>query len=539
MLIALTSRVRWLRQGSLWPCILAVTASLTASLAVLFVAIPMTPFDLDRGYDPVVVSRSVEWLRVGDLRVPVQLMADALAAVMLAVVTTVSLAASIYSVGSLRGDPAYARFFAAVCFLLFGVCMLVLASNFLVLLVFWESLGWCGCVLGGLTFQRSSVAAAARKAFLVGRIGDFGILLGVFKIWVTFGTLNYQGVLGDEGYLQQIAQQHPGRLDVICLLLFAGVIGKSIPFLLHVRLPQSADGPSPGVASIHAVTTLIAGMYLLARCTPLFAHAPTSQVTVAGIGGFAALLAALAALMQNDLRRALAYLTLSQLGLMFLALGCAAAGNHLVFQAVTAATLHLGSCAFVGSLLFLAAGSVMDSMGGASDVRRYGGLRRAMPVTHATFLCGTAALAGVPLLSGFWSQSAILAAVAGAAQADDPYGTYFRVLQVTAIGAALLTSCCGFRVYFLTFRGEPRFSAENDSPPRESSPFLCVPLVILAVFALGFGGIVGPTGLFEDYLEKARGLTSVGPRASMWGPFLWSTATAVIGMVTACLMSRK
>ena len=385
--------------------------SLAASLAVLFVAVPTTPYDLDQGHYPAVVSAQYEWIRIGDLNVSIRLTADAMGAIMLSMVTLVSLLVAIYSAGYMRGDPGYPRFFAEVSLFVFAMCMLVLASNFLVLFVFWEGVGLCSYLLIGFWFRRPSAAAAARKAFLVNRIGDFGFLLGVFLIWVTFGTVNYQGVFENQGFLEQVARDCPGRLELICLLLFLGAVGKSAQFPLHVWLPDAMEGPSPVSALIHAATMVTAGVYMVARCTPLFVHAPLAQLVVAGIGAFTALMAALIALTQNDLKRVLAYSTVSQLGYMFLALGCAAADKHVVTLAVTAAMFHLFTHAFFKALLFLSAGSVMHSMGDVIDMRRFGGLRRVLPMTHLTFLCGAAALAGVPLLSGFWSKDEILAAV--------------------------------------------------------------------------------------------------------------------------------
>nr|HPM84475.1 NADH-quinone oxidoreductase subunit L [Candidatus Anammoximicrobium sp.] len=387
VLIALTG-VRWLRERSHYPCILALVVSLGSSLGVLAFAIPQTPYEMDHPYYPAVVSAGYEWIRIGGLDVSITLTADAMGAVMLAMVTLVSLLVAVYSAGYMRGDPGYARFFAEVSLFVFSMSMLVLASNFLVLFVFWEGVGLCSYLLIGFWFRRPSAAAAARKAFLVNRIGDFGFMLGIFLLWVTFGTLDYEVVLGREGFLQQIAQQHPGRLELICLLLFLGAVGKSAQFPLHVWLPDAMEGPSPVSALIHAATMVTAGVYMVARCTPLFVHAPWVQVFVAGIGGFTALLAALIALTQYDLERVLAYSTVSQLGYMFLALGCAAGGKDVVTLAVTAAIFHLFTHAFFKSLLFLSAGSVMHSMGDVIDMRRFGGLRRALPLTHLTFLCG-------------------------------------------------------------------------------------------------------------------------------------------------------
>ncbi len=535
VLIALTG-VRWLRERSHYPCILALVVSLGSSLGVLAFAIPQTPYEMDHPYYPAVVSAGYEWIRIGGLDVSITLTADAMGAVMLAMVTLVSLLVAVYSAGYMRGDPGYARFFAEVSLFVFSMSMLVLASNFLVLFVFWEGVGLCSYLLIGFWFRRPSAAAAARKAFLVNRIGDFGFMLGIFLLWVTFGTLDYEVVLGREGFLQQIAQQHPGRLELICLLLFLGAVGKSAQFPLHVWLPDAMEGPSPVSALIHAATMVTAGVYMVARCTPLFVHAPWVQVFVAGIGGFTALLAALIALTQYDLKRVLAYSTVSQLGYMFLALGCAAGGKDVVTLAVTAAIFHLFTHAFFKSLLFLSAGSVMHSMGDVIDMRRFGGLRRALPLTHLTFLCGAAALAGVPLLSGFWSKDEILAAVAAASHGSVLYAKYFLVLQIAAVATALLTAFYTFRAYFLTFWGEERFPDEAGHHPHESPPVMGLPLVLLAVLAVGVGLVVGPTGVFGNYLAQTRGLTSGGEHAIAWMPMLLGSAAALIGIAGAWLV---
>ncbi len=295
------------------------------------------------------------------------------------------------------------------------------------------------------------------------------------------------------------------------------------------------EGPSPVSALIHAATMVTAGVYMVARCTPLFVHAPLVQMTVAGIGGFTALMAALIALTQFDLKRVLAYSTVSQLGYMFLALGCAAGGEHLVTLAVTAAMFHLFTHAFFKALLFLSAGSVMHAMGDVIDMRRFGGLRRALPLTHWTFLCGAAALAGVPLLSGFWSKDEILAAVAAATHGEAGQGRYFLVLQVAAVLTALLTAFYTFRAYFLTFWGEERFPAEAGHHPHDAPPLMAMPLLLLALFAVGVGLAVGPTGWFGHYLAQTRGLTGGGEHAIAWMPMLLGTAAALLGIAAAWL----
>jgi NADH-quinone oxidoreductase subunit L len=302
-------------------------------------------------------------------------------------------------------------------------------------------------------------------------------------------------------------------LTAICLLLFCGAAGKSAQFPLHVWLPDAMEGPTPVSALIHAATMVTAGVYLVARCTPLFVLSPEAQLVVACVGCFTALLAALMAMTQTDLKRILAYSTISQLGFMFLALDSGVEAAHVVALAVAAAVFHLVTHAFFKALLFLASGSVMHAMGGVIDLRRFGGLRKLMPVTHWTFLCGAAALAGFPLItSGFWSKDEILAATLGARGAGSPYGGVYVLLFFVALFTAGLTAFYAFRAYFLAFHGETRVPPEAGHHAHESPPVMTVPLIILAVGAIGLGILLGPTGWFEGFLE-AHWMEQSFPRA--------------------------
>src|SRR3954462_13911964 len=309
----------------------------------------------------------------------------------------------------MHGDPGYPRFFACFSLFVFSMCMLVLAANFVLLYVFWEGVGLCSYLLIGYWYQRPSAAAAAKKAFVVNRIGDFGFITALFLIWTTFHSLDFASVLGHPEQIATIAAADPQRITLICLLLFLGACGKSAQFPLHVWLPDAMEGPTPVSALIHAATMVTAGVYMVARCTPLYVHAPAAQMVVSGIGAITALLAALIALTQNDLKRVMAYSTVSQLGYMFMALGAGVGG--VAKFAVVAAMFHLFTHAFFKALLFLASGSVMHAMGGVIDMRRFGGLRHRLPYTHWTFVCGGLALAGFPLTAGFFSKDEILAAL--------------------------------------------------------------------------------------------------------------------------------
>jgi NADH-quinone oxidoreductase subunit L len=489
-----------LRQHSHLPCWFGLAVSVVCSFIVLLSIVP------DRINDDslVAITTAYQWIEVGGIDVGVAFRADAMTAIMLAMVTTVSLLVAVFAAGYMHGDPGYARFFAEVSLFVFSMCMLVLAGNFLLLFVFWEGVGLCSYLLIGFWYRRPTAAAAATKAFVVNRIGDFGFLLGIFLIWTTFDSLDFADVLNREA----IAAQPLNTITLICLLLLLGAMGKSAQFPLHVWLPDAMEGPTPVSALIHAATMVTAGVYMVARCTPLFLFAPNAHVVVSGIGAITALIAALIALTQNDLKRVLAYSTVSQLGYMFMALGAGAAGDAIATTATTAAMFHLFAHAFFKALLFLAAGSVMHAMGDVIDMRRFGGLRRALPITHWTFLAGAAALAGFPLLSGFWSKDDILA-VLGEASHHGRYGVYYFPIAMVAMFTALLTAFYTFRAYFKTFWGEERFPDEAGHHPHDAPPAMAWPLRILAVCAVGVGFAVGPTHWFAFYMHFTPGLAEV------------------------------
>ncbi len=459
---------RYLRRRSHWPCILATVGSCVLSLLVL-IAVRHGNVGLLRTY--------YSWFQAGDAIVGFALQADGLTAVMLVTITFVGSLIAIYSVGYMNGDEGYPRFFSEIALFIFSMTGLVLADNFLLLYGFWEGVGLCSYLLIGFWFTKPSAAVAARKAFLVTRIGDVGFLLGILLLWYNSNySVDYQAIFDKEN-VDHLYDQ--GILLTACLLLFCGAVGKSAQFPLHVWLPDAMEGPTPVSALIHAATMVTAGVYLVARCTPLFAAEPMAQLVVACIGAFSALLAALIALTQNDLKRVLAYSTISQLGYMFLALGSG--------SAVVAAIFHLFTHAFFKALLFLAAGSVMHAMGHVIDMRRFGGLRYALRTTHWTFLCGAAALAGVPLLSGFWSKEEILTAVLGTAGGEGPFAAIYGILFLFGLVTAGLTAFYTFRAYFLTFWGELRVPPEAGDHVHESPRVMLVPLVILALGALLVG----------------------------------------------------
>jgi proton-translocating NADH-quinone oxidoreductase chain L len=502
-----------LRQHSHWPCIAGAAGSCAMSVLLL------TQGDMP-------VHRYYDWFNIGNVNVGFSLSVDGLTALMLVTVTFVGTLIAIYSAGYMHGDEGYPRFFAVVSLFLFSMTGLVLASNFILLYAFWEGVGVCSYLLIGFWFTRPAAATAARKAFLVTRIGDVGLFLGILLMWGTFtsGSSNTPHYLNSFDYdvvfsnakehaAQAASARTPAEIEqanrwdrlllVVCLLLFCGAVGKSAQFPLHVWLPDAMEGPSPVSALIHAATMVTAGVYLVARCMPLFGHSPGAQLVVACIGGFTALLAALMALTQTDLKRVLAYSTVSQLGYMFLALGSGIKAHHLAPLAVTAAIFHLFTHAFFKALLFLGAGSVMHAMGGVIDMRRFGGLRKLLPITHWTFLCGAAALAGVPLLSGFWSKDEILAVTFEASAVEWSVGGVYALLFLSGLITAGLTAFYTFRAYFLTFWGEEKIPQEAGHHAHESPPIMTVPLMVLAVGAVGIGLAVGNpfTHTFQDYLD--------------------------------------
>jgi NADH-quinone oxidoreductase subunit L len=517
---------RWLKQHSHWPCIAGIVAACAVSFLVFFQVLAAEPHT-------ATVHTYYTWFQAGKLDVGLSLRADALTAIMLVTVTFVGSLIAIYSTGYMHGDPGYPRFFAALSLFVFSMTGLVLADNFLVLFAFWEGVGLCSYLLIGFWFAKSSAAAAARKAFLVTRLGDLGFLLGIMLLWAQGGySLNYEQVF------QNLAQR-PELVPLVCILLFCGAVGKSAQFPLHVWLPDAMEGPSPVSALIHAATMVTAGVYLVARCMPIFHLAPSVLLVVSAIGSITAILAAVIALSQNDLKRVLAYSTLSQLGYMFMALGCATT-PELVPLAVVAAVFHLVTHAFFKALLFLAAGSVMHAMGNVIDMRRFGGLRSVLPTTHATFLCGALALAGFPLLSGFWSKDEILAVISQASAAGLPHAKWYGFFLVVGLVTAALTAFYTFRAYFMTFWGEERVPPEAGHHAHESPPVMTVPLVILAVGAVGLGIVVQPlTHWFSDLLTKTPGLHAIHDHGMNVGLMALSSLLAVGGIGFAWWMYVK
>jgi len=420
-----------------------------------------------------------EWIVSGDFRIEISFLVDSLTAMLLLVVSTVGFLVHVYSIGYMDGDRGLWRFFAYLNLFMFSMLLLILGDNFLMLYVGWEAVGLCSYLLIGFWYKKPSAAGAAKKAFVVNRIGDVGFGLGIMMIWVNLGTLSFREVFDRIGTLDE------ATITIIALLLFAGAVGKSAQFPLHVWLPDAMEGPTPVSALIHAATMVNAGVYMVARANPIFAEAPIAMWTVAIIGTFTAIFAAAIALTQNDIKKVLAYSTVSQLAYMFLALG---------IGAWVAAIFHLVSHGFFKGLLFMGSGSVIHGAGGEQDMRFMGNLRERMRWTYWTMVIGSLALAGIPIFAGFFSKDEILA---------EAFNRGYLVFYVVGIVVALMTAFYTFRMIFMTFWGEWRGPAEAWHHVHESATTMVAPLVILAVPTVLVGlllGIPPEGGLIHTWL---------------------------------------
>ena len=422
------------------------------------------------------------WINVGTLRIDFSFVLDQLSLVMLLVITGVGFLIHIYSVGYMAHDEGYARYFSYLNLFLFFMTTLVLAGNALVMFVGWEGVGLASYLLIGFWFNKTSAAEAGKKAFIVNRIGDVGFLIGMFLLLANFGTLTFSEIAAK---LDANPAWMGGVLTATALCLLLGATGKSAQLPLYIWLPDAMEGPTPVSALIHAATMVTAGVYMIARTHVLFDHSPFALGTVAVIGAATALFAATIGLVQNDIKRVLAYSTISQLGYMFLGCGVAA---------YSAAIFHLMTHAFFKALLFLAAGSVIHGLGGEQDLRKMGGLRKKLPVTFATMTMGVIAIAGIPPFAGFFSKDAILFAAF-------THGTLGKALWFVGLVTAALTAFYMFRLWYLTFMGESR---NPDAHPHESPWSMLAPLVILAVLSL-CGGWVAQGGRIYAFLAPATG----------------------------------
>ena len=447
--------------------------------------------------------QKVSWFHIGSVQIDMGVLVDPLTAMMLMVVTTVSLLVQIYSCGYMQGDPGYGRFFAFLSLFAGSMLGLVVAVNFLQMYFFWELVGLCSYLLIGFYYYKVSAREAAKKAFMTTRVGDFGLLLGILLLQLTFGTLDFQALQGlVPAYVVQCGT---GFLTVIALLLFVGPIGKSGQFPLHVWLPDAMEGPTPVSALIHAATMVVAGVYLVGRAMFLFAEVPVVMNFIAWAGGFTAIFAASIAITQRQIKRILAYSTVSQLGYMMLALG---AGS------LTSSFFHLMTHAFFKAMLFLSAGAVMHAMADEADIFRMGGLRKKMPVTFAAMTIGVLAIAGIPPFAGFFSKDEILAA---AAAVSTP-------LYVLAVVTAFMTAFYMARLLFVTFMGEPA-SREAYDHAHEVGWFMRLPLLVLAVLSV----LSGMWGHFFGFGEWVR-FGAASHEGIDWAIAGSSTVLAVLAM---------
>jgi NADH-quinone oxidoreductase subunit L len=395
-----------------------------------------------------------QWIGSGDFQIPFTLRVDPLASLMILVVTGIGSLIHIYSTAYMHEetDSEFARFFSYLNLFASFMLVLVLGSTFLVMFVGWEGVGLCSYLLVGFWFKKRSAADAGKKAFVVNRVGDFGFVLGMLEIFHVFGTLDFQSVAWQAS--QRPIEQSIGSLTIATMLLFLGATGKSAQIPLYVWLPDAMEGPTPVSALIHAATMVTAGVYLIGRNAVLFGHAPITMAVVAGIGVATALMAGTIGLVQNDIKRVLAYSTVSQLGYMFLAMGVGA---------YAAGIFHLYTHAFFKALLFLGSGAVIHALAGEQDMRNMGGLRKALPITYWTFIIATLAISGIPPLAGFFSKDAILGST---------FESGHTILWVVGVVTAFLTATYMFRLVFLTFHGERRHHADGVAPahPEEEEP---------------------------------------------------------------------
>jgi NADH-quinone oxidoreductase subunit L len=464
------------------------------------------------------VWNAFTWIVAGRFEVAWGFQVDTLTGIMLLVVGVIGMLVHYYSIGYMHGDEGYYRFFAYLNLFMFAMFVLILANNYLLLFLGWEGVGLCSYLLISFWFGKKSASQAGKKAFLVNRVGDFGFTLGMFLIFVTTGTLQFAGVF-EKG--EMIGA---GTLLWICLLLFTGAVGKSAQFPLHVWLPDAMEGPTPVSALIHAATMVNAGVYMVARSYPLFVHSDTAMLVVMIVGTFTAIYSAYIAITQNDIKKVIAYSTVSSLGFMFLALGAGAwaAGIFYLF-------VH----GFFKGLLFLCSGSVIHAMGGEQDMRKMGGLRKRIPLTFWTMLIGAVALIGVFPFAGFWAKDEILGGA---------FVSGYYVVWAVGIVTAFLTAVFAFRLVFMTFFGECRASEEAQRHIHESPLVMTLPLVLLAIPSAALGALAGwppEAGWIHTFLEPV--FFDVEHEEFVWlgvggGLMVFSVAVALLGVFVAYVM---
>jgi NADH-quinone oxidoreductase subunit L len=470
----------------------------------------------------------MSWITSGDFNVAFTLRLDPLSAVMILVVTGIGSLIHIYSTAYMHEepDPEYARYFSYLNLFAAFMLTLVLGANFLVMFVGWEGVGLCSYLLIGFWFEKKSAADAGKKAFIVNRIGDFGFILGVLLIFTRFGTLDFQEIA------RSVAPRAPdaafGTVSLITLLLFVGATGKSAQIPLYVWLPDAMEGPTPVSALIHAATMVTAGVYMIGRNAVLFSHAPETLAIVAVVGTATAFFAGTIGLVQNDIKRVLAYSTVSQLGYMFLAMGVGA---------YAAGIFHLYTHAFFKALLFLGSGAVIHALAGEQDLRRMGGLKNDLPVTYWTFLIGSLAIAGVPGLAGFFSKDEILFSA---------FASGHTWLWIIGLLTSLMTAVYMFRLVFLAFHGKRAAApehpgAEHHQHLHDAPPAMAIALVVLAIGSI-VAGYAGLGGRFERFLEPsfmpqtAEAAAPAGPEGLL---MIVSSIVAFVGIAIAAFFFLK
>jgi NADH-quinone oxidoreductase subunit L len=468
------------RKGAHWVTILGVLVAFVLSVVVYR--------DVVAGntYNGVVYT----WAVSGGVSFDIGFLIDALSATMMVIVTFVSLMVHIYTIGYMRDDPGYQRFFAFISLFTFAMLMLVMSNNFLQLFFGWEAVGVVSYLLIGFWYERDSAVFANMKAFLVNRVGDFGFLLGICAVLYVFGSLDYAAVFSQADSIKTATVETPFGpmlwITVICLLLFVGAMGKSAQVPFHVRLPDSMEGPTPISALIHAATMVTAGIFMVARMSPLFELSDTALSFVLIIGATTAISMALVGLVQNDIKRVIAYSTLSQLGYMTVALGV---------SAYPVAIFHLGTHAFFKALLFLGAGSVIIAMHHEQDMRKMGGLKSIMPLTYITMVIGSLALAGMPPFAGFFSKDAIIEAAHASQIAGSSYAYWAVLLGV------FVTAFYSFRLIFMVFHGNNRADDHTRKGLRESPAVVIWPLILLAIPSIIAGAWFFEPMLFGDFFK--------------------------------------
>ena len=477
------------RAGAHWVTIISVGISFVLSMVVLR--------NMFWGGAETENISVYTWAVTDGLRMEVGFLVDRLTALMMCVVTFVSFMVHIYTIGYMADDPGYQRFFSYISLFTFSMLMLVMSNNFLQLFFGWEAVGLVSYLLIGFWYKRESAIFANLKAFIVNRVGDFGFILGISAVVMFAGSLDYATVFaGAEGIAAQSIQVMPGTpwnaMTVACILLFIGAMGKSAQAPLHVWLPDSMAGPTPISALIHAATMVTAGIFMVARMSPLFELSETALAVVIVIGAITAFFMGLLGIVQNDIKRVVAYSTLSQLGYMTVALGA---------SAYSAAIFHLMTHAFFKALLFLAAGSVIIALHHEQDIRKMGGIRKYMPITYWTALIGSLALIGFPGSSGFFSKDLLIEAVRESHWHGQ--GAVYWIAYLSVLLGVFVTALYSFRMFFLVFHGEERMSDEAKSHLHETPAVVTVPLILLAIPSAVIGWYtVGPV-LFGGYFGEA------------------------------------